>query len=32
VPLNHLDVPADQLPQTNEAMKELIDERSRWLK
>lgn len=32
VPLNHLDVPVDQLPQTNEAMKELIDERSRWLK
>jgi predicted amidohydrolase len=32
VPLNHLDLPADKLPQTNEAMKELIDERSRWLK
>lgn len=31
VPLNHLDLPADKLPQTNEGMKELIDERSRWL-
>lgn len=31
VPLNHLDLPADQLPQTNEDMKKLIDSRSRWL-
>ncbi len=32
VPLNHLDLPADQLPQSNEDMKMLIDSRSRWLK
>lgn len=31
VPLNHLDLPADHLPQTNEDMKKLIDSRSRWL-
>lgn len=31
VPLNHLDLPADQLPQTNEDMKKLIDSKSRWL-
>ncbi len=31
VPLNHLDLPADKLPQTNQDMKELIDNASRWL-
>ncbi len=31
VPLNHLDLPADQLPQTGEQMKALMDEQSRWL-
>ena len=31
-PLNHLDLPAGELPQTGEAMKELIDDTSRWLK
>ena len=30
-PLNHLDLPAEELPQTGEAMKELIDDTSRWL-
>ncbi|MDJ0711093.1 MAG: nitrilase-related carbon-nitrogen hydrolase [Woeseiaceae bacterium] len=30
-PLDHLDLPPDQLPQTGEAMKELIDSTSRWL-
>ncbi len=32
VPLNHLDVPAKELPQTNEDMKKLLDRNSRWLK
>ncbi|MEZ5563815.1 MAG: carbon-nitrogen hydrolase family protein [Gammaproteobacteria bacterium] len=31
VPLNHLDLPADKLPQTNQDMKKLIDDASRWL-
>jgi len=31
VPLNHLDMPADELPQTNQDMKSLIDRVSRWL-
>ena len=30
-PLNHLDMRAEELPQTGEAMKELIDRTSRWL-
>ena len=30
-PLNHLDLPADELPQTREEMKALIDRTSRWL-
>jgi len=30
-PLNHLDIPVDELPQTGEGMKELIDRTSRWL-
>jgi predicted amidohydrolase len=32
VPLNHLDLPAAQLPQSNKDMKDLIDGRSRWIK
>jgi predicted amidohydrolase len=31
VPLNHLDLPAGQLPQTNLEMKERLDRLSRWL-
>lgn len=31
VPLNHLDLPPDQLPKTGEDMKALMDARSRWL-
>jgi predicted amidohydrolase len=31
VPLNILDLPADQLPETNQDMKKLIDKSSRWL-
>jgi predicted amidohydrolase len=31
LPLNHLDLPADQLPQTQADMKNLLDRRSRWL-
>jgi hypothetical protein len=31
VPLNHLDLPPEKLPQTNEDMKDLIDDASRWL-
>mgnify|MGYP001248885346 CR=1 FL=1 len=31
MPLNHLDIPADQLPQTRQDMKKLMDEKSRWL-
>lgn len=31
VPLNHLDLPPEELPQTNQDMKTLIDEASRWL-
>ena len=31
VPMNHLDMPAEQLPQTNQDMKNLIDRVSRWL-
>ena len=30
-PLNHLDLPADELPETREAMKDLLDDNSRWL-
>lgn len=30
VPLNHLDLPADELPQTNKDMRALIDDVSRW--
>ncbi len=30
-PLNHLDIPVDELPQTREEMRELIDRSSRWL-
>ncbi len=30
-PLNYMDIPRDELPQTREAMKELIDRNSRWL-
>jgi hypothetical protein len=28
---NHLDLPTDKLPQTNQDMKKLIDDASRWL-
>ena len=31
VPLNHLDLPPDELPQTREDMKALLDRESRWL-
>jgi predicted amidohydrolase len=31
IPLNHLDLPPEQLPQTNKDMKELLDRSSRWL-
>ena len=31
IPINHLDMPIDQLPQTGEEMKELFDELSRYL-
>ena len=31
VPLNHLDLPPDELPQTREDMKDLLDRESRWL-
>ena len=31
IPMNHLDMPIDQLPQTGEEMKELFDELSRYL-
>ena len=30
-PLNHLDLPPEQLPQTRADMKTLLDNRSRWL-
>ena len=30
-PLNHLDIPVGELPQTREDMKALIDRNSRWL-
>ena len=32
VPLNHLDLPAEKLPQTNADMKKLLDDASRWKK
>lgn len=32
LPMNHLDLPPEKLPQTNEDMKKLIDSQSRWLK
>lgn len=31
VPLNHLDMPPDQLPQSDKDMKDLLDRKSRWL-
>ncbi len=31
VPLNHLDMPADELPQSRMDMKDLLDRNSRWL-
>jgi hypothetical protein len=31
VPLNHLDLPPDELPQTRDDMRELMDRASRWL-
>ena len=31
VPLNVLDVPPDQLPQSDKDMKDLLDRKSRWL-
>jgi predicted amidohydrolase len=31
VPINHLDVPVEELPQSREDMKKLMDEKSRWL-
>ncbi|MEM7613077.1 MAG: hypothetical protein AAF270_15435, partial [Pseudomonadota bacterium] len=31
VPINHMDMPADELPETRGEMKDLLDERSRWL-
>jgi len=31
IPLNHLDLPNEDLPQTREAMKALMDNQSRWL-
>jgi len=31
VPLNHLDMPADQLPQTDKDMKDMLDRKSRWI-
>jgi predicted amidohydrolase len=31
VPLNHLDLPPDELPQSGEQMKDLMDGQSRWL-
>ena len=30
-PLNHMDMPPEELPQTREAMQELLDRESRWL-
>lgn len=32
IPLNHLDLPADKLPQTTQDMKDLLDRSSRWKK
>lgn len=31
VPLNHLDIPEEDLPQTRATMKDLLDQESRWL-
>jgi hypothetical protein len=31
IPINHLDIPANELPQTGEEMKELFDAISRYL-
>ncbi|MEM1262946.1 MAG: nitrilase-related carbon-nitrogen hydrolase [Pseudomonadota bacterium] len=31
VPLNHLDIPSGELPQTREDMRDLLDRNSRWL-
>ena len=31
VPINHLDVLVEDLPQSREDMKKLMDEKSRWL-
>jgi len=30
-PLNHMDIPYEEMPQTREEMKELLDRESRWL-
>jgi predicted amidohydrolase len=30
-PLNHMDIPAEELPRTREEMRELIDQTSRWM-
>jgi hypothetical protein len=32
VPLNHLDLPPEKLPQSTKDMKDLLDRNSRWLK
>ncbi|NMP31135.1 hypothetical protein HII17_06120 [Thalassotalea sp. M1531] len=32
IPINHLDLPRKQLPETGKAMKDLFDEKSRWIK
>jgi len=31
MPLNHLDIPREELPQTRQDMKKLMDEKSKWL-
>ncbi|WP_076418237.1 carbon-nitrogen hydrolase family protein [Colwellia sp. UCD-KL20] len=32
IPINHLDLPEEKLPETGEAMKNLFDKQSRWIK
>lgn len=32
IPMNHLDLPVEQLPDTGEEMKAIMDKQSRWLK
>ncbi|MEZ5566675.1 MAG: nitrilase-related carbon-nitrogen hydrolase [Gammaproteobacteria bacterium] len=32
IPMNHLDLPPDKLPQSNQDMKDLLDSQSRWIK